>query len=174
MANSADPDLIWIRAVWSGSTLFAQTYLSKRLGSIIVSYKPSKWCMFSGDIWAWALQNQKMTCAPSEDSDQPGHPPSLIRVIHWSHKETLGPSLPIERTAKTLIRLGGCPGWSESLLGVQAILLVSSCLLISDCVSKQFEAWKFDIHVPGEIDKEGNWGWLRDNFHYFVKTIHCG
>ena len=28
--------------------------------------------------------------------------------------------------AKTLIRLGGCPGWSESLLGAQAILLVLS------------------------------------------------
>ena len=23
----------------------------------------------------------KMTCVPSEDSDQPGHPPSLIRVF---------------------------------------------------------------------------------------------
>ena len=23
----------------------------------------------------------KITCAPSEDSDQPGHPPSLIRVF---------------------------------------------------------------------------------------------
>ena len=36
-----------------------------------------------------ARQNQKMTCAPSEDSDQPGHLPSLIRVFavrmkkHW-------------------------------------------------------------------------------------------
>ena len=27
------------------------------------------------------------------------------------------------RTAKTLIRLRGCPGWSESLLGAHAILL---------------------------------------------------
>ena len=25
----------------------------------------------------------KMTCAPSEDSDQPGHPPSLIIVFFW-------------------------------------------------------------------------------------------
>ena len=33
-------------------------------------------------------------CAASEDSDQPGHPPYL----------------PTECTAKTLIRLGGCPG----------------------------------------------------------------
>ena len=30
------------------------------------------------------------------------------------------------RTAKTLIRLGGCPGWSESSLGAQVILLVLS------------------------------------------------
>ena len=26
-------------------------------------------------------QNQQSDCAPSEDSDQPGHPPSLIRVL---------------------------------------------------------------------------------------------
>ena len=30
-------------------------------------------------------------------------------------------------TAKTLIRLGGCPGWSESSVGAQAILLVLLC-----------------------------------------------
>ena len=34
-----------------------------------------------------------MTSAPSEDSDQPGHPPSLIRVC-CPHEETLGPQLP--------------------------------------------------------------------------------
>ena len=26
-------------------------------------------------------KTNKMTCAPSEDSDRPGHPPSLIRVF---------------------------------------------------------------------------------------------
>ena len=31
------------------------------------------------------------------------------------------------RTATTLIRLGGCPGWSESWLGAQIVLLVLSC-----------------------------------------------
>ena len=31
------------------------------------------------------------------------------------------------RTAKTLIRLGRCPGWSQSLLGAQVILLVLLC-----------------------------------------------
>ena len=42
------------------------------------------------------------------------------------HKESLGPQLPIEHTSKTLIRLG-CPGWSESSLGAQVILLFLSC-----------------------------------------------
>ena len=32
-------------------------------------------------IWATAWQNQQNDCAPSEDSDQPGHLPSLIRVF---------------------------------------------------------------------------------------------
>ena len=32
-------------------------------------------------IWAPSWQNQQCGCAPSEDSDQPGHPPSLIRVF---------------------------------------------------------------------------------------------
>ena len=60
-----------------------------------------------------------MTCAPSEDSDQPGHPPSLIR-------ETLGPWLFIECTAETLIRLGGCLGWSASSPCARIILFVLS------------------------------------------------
>ena len=45
-------------------------------------------------------------------------------------------SHPIERTAKTLIRLVGYPGWSEPSLGRQAILLVLSC-----CGSNA--TWKF-------------------------------
>ena len=67
-----------------------------------------------------------VTCAPSKDSVQPGHSPNLISLC-CPHKEALGPWLPIEHTAKTLIRLGGCSGWSESLLGTHAILLVLSC-----------------------------------------------
>ena len=31
--------------------------------------------------WAATWQNQQNECAPSEDSDEPGHPPSLIRVF---------------------------------------------------------------------------------------------
>ena len=54
----------------------------------------------------------KITFAPSEDPDQPRHPPGLIRSLWCPQDETLRPQLPTESTAKTLIRLGGCPGWS--------------------------------------------------------------
>ena len=36
------------------------------------------------------------------------------------HEESWDPYLSIERTANTLIRLGGCPGWPESSLGAQS------------------------------------------------------
>ena len=32
------------------------------------------------DTWATSWQNQQCGCAPSEDSDQPGHPPSLSQI----------------------------------------------------------------------------------------------
>ena len=37
--------------------------------------------------WAASWQNQQDGCAPSEDSDQPGHPPSLIRVFAFRMKK---------------------------------------------------------------------------------------
>ena len=54
-------------------------------------------------------KTNKMTSTLSEDTDQSEHPPSLIS-LRCPHEETLGPLLPIVRTAKTLIRLGGHPG----------------------------------------------------------------
>ena len=41
-----------------------------------------------------------MTFAPSEDSDQSGHPPSLIS-LRCPHEETLNPQLTTGRTVKT-------------------------------------------------------------------------
>ena len=35
-------------------------------------------------------KTNKMACAPSKDSDQPGHPPSLIS-LRCPHEESLGP-----------------------------------------------------------------------------------
>ena len=100
--------------------------------------------------WCCSIEPQhnktnKMTCVPSEDSDQPGRPPSRIS-LPWVHEETLGPKLLIECTAKTLIRQGGCPGWSAPLLGAQVILLVFSwCGSIINCIE---ESW---CHIPGPL-----------------------
>ena len=70
-------------------------------------------------------KTNKMVCAPCENSDQPGHLPSLIRVFAIRMKKHWVLSYP-SSLLRTLIRLGGCPGWSESSLGVHTILLVLS------------------------------------------------
>ena len=44
-------------------------------------------------IWAATWQNQQSECALSEDSHQPGHPPSLIRVFACAHWVGKDPSL---------------------------------------------------------------------------------
>ena len=49
---------------------------------------------------------------------------------------------------KILIRLGGCPGWYESLLGAQAILLVLSCCgsnIKSSKYTKKLKFWIFQM-----------------------------
>ena len=70
-------------------------------------------------------KTNKMACAPSEVLDQPGHPPSLIRVFAFRMKKAWVLSYPLSAQQR-LIRLGRCPGWSESSLGAQIISLVLS------------------------------------------------
>ena len=57
---------------------------------------------------------------PSEDSDQPGHPPSLIRVFAVCWKGSKGPKLS-SCGQRRLVWLGGCPGWSESSLSAHSL-----------------------------------------------------
>ena len=64
-------------------------------------------------------KTNKVACVPGKDSDQPGHPPTLIRVFAVRMKRALVLSYPL-RAQRKLIRLGGCPGWSESSLGAQS------------------------------------------------------
>ena len=58
------------------------------------------------------IQNQQNECAPSEDSDQPEHPSSLIRVFTVRMKKARVLSYPLSAQQR-LIRLGGCPGCSS-------------------------------------------------------------
>ena len=72
--------------------------------------------VFFENMWAVSWQNQQSEYAPSEDSDQPGHPPSLIRAFAVCMKKPWVLSYPLS-TQRRLIRLGGCPSWSESSQG---------------------------------------------------------
>ena len=96
MANSVDPDQT--APLWTGSTLFGQACVSENLGTLqYVTFDTvvvQQHCVYPSkknvklivtckkkNIWAASWQNQQNDCAPSQDSDQPGHPPSLIRVF---------------------------------------------------------------------------------------------
>ena len=79
-------------------------------------------------IWAATRQNQQSDCAPSEDSDQPGHPPSLTRVFAVRMKKAwvFSYSLSSQRRlwsewADAQADLSLRPGWSESSLGARSL-----------------------------------------------------
>ena len=55
----------------------------------------SRQCLASYIVWAEIRQNQQCGCAPREDSDQPGHPASLIRVFTVRMKKTWALSYPL-------------------------------------------------------------------------------
>ena len=76
--------------------------------------------------WAVSWQNQQNDLCAQRRLRSACVSAQFDQSLRCPPKQTLGPQLPIERTAKTLIRLGRCPGWSESLLGAHAILLVVS------------------------------------------------
>ena len=55
-------------------------------------------------------ENQQCCCASSEDSDQPGHPPSLIRVFAVRMEVALTLSYYFKPLANSLARLRSFPG----------------------------------------------------------------
>ena len=70
--------LMWLRPISNGfECWFLALWIlsSSDFITLLSNYSRSK------HIWAATWQNQQNGCAPSEDSDQPGHSPSLIRVF---------------------------------------------------------------------------------------------
>ena len=69
------------------------------------------------------------------------------------HEEILGPQLPIQHSAKTLTRLGGCSGWSESSLGAHSFCWfcheVAHMTACKVCVP--------DFHVPSNNISVKSW-----------------
>ena len=59
----------WLSDILARARSRRQFYLCVSVIALFVEYEPVH------------NKTKKMTCAPSEDSDQPEHPPSLIRVF---------------------------------------------------------------------------------------------
>ena len=70
-------------------------------------------------------KTNKMACAPSEDSDQPGHPPSLIRVFAVRMKKAWVLSYPLG-ASKDSYQTGRMPSLIWVSAGRTVILLVLS------------------------------------------------
>ena len=90
MANSVDPDqrssLIWVCTVCPDLSVLKLKIITVDQDLCIFWMH---YCLLIPHCsnfriittWATTWQNQQSDCAPREDSDQPGHPPSLIRVF---------------------------------------------------------------------------------------------
>ena len=141
---------------WSGWA-DAQTDLSL-LGAQVILWFLS--CLDSVkntfQLWSFSFEprhdkTNNMACVPGEDSDQPGHSPSLIRVFavcmkkHW----VLGYPLSAQRR---LIRLGRWPCWSESSLGTQSFCWFWHVAHFTD-------VWRYVIKIPkvGTTGSRGIW-----------------
>ena len=84
-------------------------------------------CVCDSSIWAAAWQNKQNDI----------HPTSLIGVFAVRLKKTWVLIYPMS-TQWRQIRLGGCPGWSQSSLDAQVILLVLSwCGLFNNQFPRQ-------------------------------------
>ena len=77
-------------------------------------------------IWAASWQNKQNECAPSEDSDQPGYPPSLIRVFAVRMKNAGVLSYPLS-VSEDSHQTGRMPRLIWVFAGRTLILLILSC-----------------------------------------------
>ena len=96
--------------------MYIQWFFSLEISEI--SEQSFQSCAYQTNFFtSYELQHDKtnkMICAPTEDSDQPGHPASLIRVFAVRMKK----EWVLSYTQSAQQRL-----WSESFLGARVILL---------------------------------------------------
>ena len=91
-------------------------------------------------IWATTWQNQQNECAPSEDSDQPGHPPSLIRVFAVRMKKSWVISYPLSAQRRPWSSLGAqllCRFCREAAHMLQVLPTIAVKLQKSSCRNSQ-------------------------------------
>ena len=113
-------------------------------------------------------KTNKMVCAPSEDSDQPGHPPSLISVFNVQMKKAWFVSYPLRA------KQGLWADWVDAQADLSFSWVQRSfcwfCHEAAQIMYKRFERQPLCLerlqtsslstclrHVYSEIDKAGIW-----------------
>ena len=107
--------------IWSRLANWLQRYSTLKVWTTdddgpLVYYKLTLWAPSSGE-----LKTNKMTVRPVKTQISPVWSVFAVRM-----KDSCVLSYPL-RAQRRLISLGRCPGWSESSLGTQVIVLVLSC-----------------------------------------------
>ena len=103
-------------------------------------------------MWATTWQNQQNECAPSEDSYQPGHPPSLIRVFALRSVGNKGPKV-LHADSEDSDQTGRMPGWSESSLGAYSFCLFCHVVAHVSSVFRRHGARRLcDLYNPISIN----------------------
>ena len=77
-------------------------------------------------IWTTAWQNQQTDLCTQQSLRSAWASTQSDQSLRWALSGKLSTQCFFMWTATTLKRLGVCPGWSESLLGTEVILLVLS------------------------------------------------
>ena len=106
-------------------------------------------------LWKIAIrQNQQRGCAPSEDSDQSGHPPSLIRVFAVRMKKPWVLSYPMSPQQRLWSDWADAQAdlslrWAHiHFVGFVMSQLISSCAWLSFVLQRQFSILiRFKYHL---------------------------
>ena len=109
------PGVIWEQK----STLLLNSPRTAKRHSIWTCDSFSYWYLVKQKYELQHDKTNKMTCLPCKDSDQPGHPPSLIRVFAVRMKKAWVLSKPLSAGQWLWSDWVDVKGWSESSLGAR-------------------------------------------------------
>ena len=139
-----------------------QTGVKKSINSLVESDRVRSETEYVG-IWWWFEpphdKTNKMACAPSKDSDQPGHPPSLISVFAVRMKKAWVHSYPLSAQQRLW------SDWADARLiwvftGHTVILLVLSFRINFCCSPYDIMLWVLTTYVFMEKYEK-----LSQNYH---------
>ena len=116
-----------VRIWWQKQVFSCRGFLENEVHDSYKLRKSLGFCFKIYRKWAATWQNQQSYCAPSEDWDQRGHPPSLIRVFACAQWVAKDPSF-LHADSEDSDQSGQMPRLIWVFAGRTAILFVMSLL----------------------------------------------